>query len=504
VAIQEATSGRVKGKGHAGASGACSPRPGRASSGLRALSRLGRCAPQPLLGLTLLALGLLSLALSWHATLVPPPLHAFAPVLTLTNLGLALVLGAGAVLAQLYPIHVARAFKISTLTIPLFLLAALTPPPVAATAAGIALLIGELAQRQVKGQLPSDIAATVGRSIVIVLLSSLVAHTVLPPVAPLVLGGGVSLPLGAPIVRLPLVLAAGVLFLGDVLTVALEIGAITGEAPHRIVRMVLRESGVAEGVQYLVGLLGVLAARQDAWAVVLLLVPALLLRRLLKRGMQMDDETRPLLESMADAVDLRDPYTGGHSRRVTGYTTDILRALKINGPEVELITAAARVHDIGKIAIPDSILNKAGRLTDEERAVMESHPQRGADFLARYPDFRRGLGIVLHHHERQDGAGYPAGLRGNDIPFGARVLAVADSFDAMTSDRPYRTGMSFSTAARILAEGRGTQWDSTVVDVFVEQVIPSLLSQREATGLPEAPAVDRMPAAGHVETPLVA
>jgi putative two-component system response regulator len=150
--------------------------------------------------------------------------------------------------------------------------------------------------------------------------------------------------------------------------------------------------------------------------------------------------------------------------------------MDLRGPEVDLVLAAARVHDIGKIAIPDRILNKPDRLTDEERAEMESHPQRGADFLARYPDFRRGVGIVLHHHERIDGKGYPHGLSGDAIPFGARVIAVADTFDAVTSDRPYRHGMSAEQAAQILLDGRGTQWDSHIVDVFTSQVIPQLIA----------------------------
>jgi hypothetical protein len=441
--------------------------------------RLRRFVPQPLLGTALLLLGLCSLAATWLATLA-----SGSGGVSVTGVGLALVLGAGAVLAQLYPVHIARSLKISTLTIPLFVLVALTPPALAGTSAGVALLVGEVLQRKAKGSAPSTIATAVGRWIVLVIAGSLAAHLPAPVVAPLVVGG-VALPLGAPLARLPLLLAAAVLFGGDTLTVSLEIAAITGTTPGRIARMVLREGGAAEAMLYLIGLLATLAAWQDAWSVVLWLAPVVVLRGLLKRSMELHDHTRALLESMADAVDLRDPYTGGHSRRVTDYTAAILRALNVTGPEATLITAAARVHDIGKIAIPDSILNKPDRLTDEERAVMESHPQRGADFLARYPDFRRGVGIVLHHHERPDGKGYPAGLVGGDIPFGAAVVAVADAFDAMTSDRPYRKGMPVAKAAQILAEGRGAQWDGAIVDAFIAHVIPTLLAgadAAEATG----------------------
>jgi HD-GYP domain-containing protein (c-di-GMP phosphodiesterase class II) len=299
-------------------------------------------------------------------------------------------------------------------------------------------------------------ASTVGRTAVAVWLGALTAQQF-------------SWPLGLPIVS-----AAALLFALDTLTVSLEIGAITGDRPFRVARHVLREGGAAEATLYVIGMVGALAGEREAWSIALLLLPAVLLRRLLKRGLEVQEQTRTLLEHMADAVDLRDAYTGGHSRRVTEYTAAILQAMSVRGPEAELITAAARVHDIGKIAIPDRILNKPDRLSDDERAVMESHPRQGADFLARYPDFRRGIDIVLYHHERVDGKGYPAGLLGNDIPFGARVIAVADSYDAMTSDRPYRKGMLVSGATRILIEGRGSQWEAAIVDAFVEQVIPTL------------------------------
>jgi HD-GYP domain-containing protein (c-di-GMP phosphodiesterase class II) len=435
--------------------------------------------PQPLLGLALATLGLSGLATAWAGALAMP-LASLNPA----TICLAAVLTAGALAAQVYPVHVARAFKLSIVTIPLFLLASLTPPALAATCAGLAVLIGEMAQRRIKGSLPSDMALASGRFSIIVLLSGLVAHLTPPPV-PAVAVGGLTLPLDAPLDRLPLLLAAAVLYLGDVLTGSLEISAITTEAPHRVARTIVREASAGEAVQYLVALLGALAARDDAWAVVLLVVPAIVIRHLLKLGLEVHDETRALLESMADAVDLRDPYTGGHSRRVTAYAAAILNAMDLHGPEAELITAAARVHDIGKIAIPDRILNKPERLTESERLEMESHPQRGADFLARYPDFRRGIAIVLHHHERIDGKGYPHGLVGDAIPFGARVIAVADTFDAMTSDRPYRKGMTVARAAAILAEGRGSQWDGAVVDVFINQVLPTLAEQPDRAAMPD-------------------
>ena len=354
---------------------------------------------------------------------------------------------AAAVVAQLHPVHVARGVKLSALTITLYLLVALTPPAVAASAAGVALLIGELLQRRTKGQLPSDIAASIGRIISIVLLSSLVAHATLPALLPSALG------------RLPLVLAACVLFASDTLTVALELGAITGEHPFHLVRTITREGGAAEGTQYVIGLLGALAAQEATWALIFLILPGMLLRGVLIRGLEMQEQTRTLMEHLADTVDLRDPYTGGHSRRVTALTVATLQAMDIRGPEAALITAAARVHDIGKLAIPDGILNKPGLLTADEQRIMEDHAECGAAFLRAIAIFTGAplsYGIIM---SGSTGRVIQPACMGKGSPLVHEVIAVADSFDAMTSDRPYRAAMSPVQAAAILREGRRTKWD---------------------------------------------
>jgi HD-GYP domain-containing protein (c-di-GMP phosphodiesterase class II) len=422
---------------------------------------------QPLLGVVLATLGLTSLALAWRAT---PP--ALAP----PAVALALVLAAAVVAAKLAPVHLARSVKLSLQPLPLVLLVASAPPPLAAAAAGLALLLGEFAHRRAKGSRPSDIASAVGRWTLVALLAGLVAHLRPAPPAPAALRDLVA--------ALPVALAAATLYVGDTLTVALELVAATGEAPARLARLLVREGGAAEGALYLGGVLGVVLARHDAWALALLLPPALLLRRLLRRTLELQDRTRSLLATLADTVDLRDPHTGGHSRRVTAYTEAALAALDVRGPEATLIVAAARVHDLGKIATPDAVLGKPGPLDDAEHAAMRAHAARGAAFLERYPDFHRGAAIVRHHHERLDGLGYPDGLRGDAIPFGARVIAVADSFDAMTSDRPYRAGLPPAVAAQRLAAGRGTQWDPAVVDAFLAHVVPPPPSRPRGDGAP--------------------
>jgi HD-GYP domain-containing protein (c-di-GMP phosphodiesterase class II) len=166
-----------------------------------------------------------------------------------------------------------------------------------------------------------------------------------------------------------------------------------------------------------------------------------------------------------------------------------LTELALRGPEADLIITAARVHDIGKIALPDHILNKLGQLEPEEWTIMERHPVVGAEFLARYPDFRRGVEIVRHHHERWDGTGYPDGISGTAIPIGARVIAVADSFDAMTSDRPYRNGMPLRKAAQILRDECGMQWDAEIVDAFLRSIAERLVEEARESGAPTTATV---------------
>ncbi|MBV9281786.1 MAG: HD-GYP domain-containing protein [Chloroflexi bacterium] len=251
-----------------------------------------------------------------------------------------------------------------------------------------------------------------------------------------------------------------------------------------------------EGAEYLGSLLSVAVVaallRQHVLTLTLVLLPSALIYLAFRRAREMRARTYQMVAAMADVVDLRDQYTGGHSRRVVDLSAAVLRALGKDGPEAELILAAARVHDIGKIAMPDALLRKEDRLTAAERAEMQTHPERGAELLERYPDFARGIDIVRYHHEHWDGTGYPHRLKGHSIPFGARVVAVADSFDAMTTDRPYRRALSVEQAATVLRAGRGKQWDPTVVDAFLRTIQPR--RERWTTPASVAGELSRVPA----------
>jgi hypothetical protein len=413
-------------------------------------AHLSRFMPQPLTAITISILALTILVAPWADT----------PVLVLDTVnihdGLIALFLAGAIIsAGMNPIHFQRNIKVFLTTVPLYVAAILLPPPIAALTAGMSILIVQLLTQSHSRNTPSDIATAAGRWVIIGFLSAWVGQHSLAERLPL-----------------PLVLlcVAIVMFSGDIITGALEIASMSGAPPRRVIAILLREVSLPEAAQYLLGILAALAAAQQAWSLILWVLPVCIVYRSFKHAKEMHDGTSKLLESMADAVDLRDPYTGGHSRRVTEFSRRILHEMNIIGPEVDLVLSAARVHDIGKIGIPDHILNKPGRLTDEEKQIMDSHPARGAELLARYTDFARGMEIVRHHHERWDGLGYPDGLKGLDIPFGARVVAVADSFDAMTSDRPYRAGMPIHKAAKILCEGRGQQWEPLIVDAFLRHL----------------------------------
>jgi putative nucleotidyltransferase with HDIG domain len=173
------------------------------------------------------------------------------------------------------------------------------------------------------------------------------------------------------------------------------------------------------------------------------------------------------LEALGNALDLKDAETEGHSKRVTAFTMAIAHALGLPNERRKVIGRGAFLHDIGKMAIPDAILRKPGRLTPEEQAVMREHCLLGYQMLRKIPFLHEPADIVYSHQEHFDGSGYPRGLRGEQIHLGARVFAVADAFDAITSDRPYRAAQSISSARREIEKNSGTQFDPNVVGIFL-------------------------------------
>lgn len=187
-----------------------------------------------------------------------------------------------------------------------------------------------------------------------------------------------------------------------------------------------------------------------------------------------DSRTWEVATSLAGAIDAKDPYTKGHSTSVSRFSEALARAINLPEKEIARITLGALLHDVGKIGIPETVLKKEGPLSDDEWKIMKQHPIIGAEkVLQPNPNLRDLVPIVKYHHERIDGKGYPEGLTNGNIPLAAKIVAIADTYHALISDRPYRKGMNIEKALSILEDGAGTQWDENLVRTFV-QIAPSL------------------------------
>jgi len=176
------------------------------------------------------------------------------------------------------------------------------------------------------------------------------------------------------------------------------------------------------------------------------------------------------IRSLALAIEAKDPYTHGHSQRVQAWATATAEELGLTGPRLRTFTLAAELHDIGKLAIPDEVLKAPRKLTPDEWALIQEHPRRGVEMVRHLMFLKPGYAAILHHHERLDGKGYPDGLAGDRIPLEARILAVADAYDAMTSARAYRQALSHEAAIAELRRSAGTQLDPECVEAFVRRV----------------------------------
>jgi HD-GYP domain-containing protein (c-di-GMP phosphodiesterase class II) len=179
-------------------------------------------------------------------------------------------------------------------------------------------------------------------------------------------------------------------------------------------------------------------------------------------------EYHDLVECITSALDARDPYTGNHSRRVSDMACFLCGKLGLSQTETQEIHISGHLHDIGKIGIPDRVLLKTDKLNDEEWVLMKKHPEIGADILSKSPHFSRIAAIILHHHERWDGRGYPFGAKGEEIPLGARIIAVCDSIDAMASARSYRKALPLEICKGEIEKNIGIMYDPQVAHSALE------------------------------------
>ncbi len=203
------------------------------------------------------------------------------------------------------------------------------------------------------------------------------------------------------------------------------------------------------------------------WMVAALGLALLAVHRAMADRVKLETQTLDSLFQLADILDDRDKYTHGHSERVGHYAEQVAIHLHLSSERAHLTFLAGRLHDIGKCAISNEVLLKRGALDDDERIHMRRHPEVGGAMLAHFSVFSEVARFVRGHHERWDGKGYPDGLAGEDIPLESRILAVVDSYDAMTTTRPYRIALPHAEAVRRLREGAGRQWDARVVETFV-------------------------------------
>jgi hypothetical protein len=204
------------------------------------------------------------------------------------------------------------------------------------------------------------------------------------------------------------------------------------------------------------------------WATLLFVLPLFTVRISYARFIQMREMFTQTIGALAEAVDKRDPFTSKHSQRVRLISVDIGRELRVGAAELEALEWGGLLHDVGKIGVPDNVLLKQGKLTRDERITMNSHPVLGAQIIGPVKHLAPELPVIRHHHEWYNGSGYPDRLMGDEIPRLARILHVADAFEAMTADRPYRKALSTEQALAELRKFAGVQFDPEVVDAFVK------------------------------------
>ena len=252
-----------------------------------------------------------------------------------------------------------------------------------------------------------------------------------------------------------------------------------------------------------VGTLGLILAfariSYELSVVILVFIPLLLARYSFKLYFDSQKSSQETIEALNEALFVRDAYTAGHTTRVEEYAILLAKATNYTAKDLETLTRAAKLHDIGKIGVPDGILNKPGKLTQEEYFQIRDHAAMGHKILSNVDSLKKVAEVVRHHHERPDGKGYPDGLKDNEIPRDSAILAIADTFDAMTSDRPYRKALSKEQALAELEKYKGTQFNQFLAEVFI-----SIMKEYDSRKPQEVVAITEVAKHEHVDEKKVA
>lgn len=387
-------------------------------------------------------------ALLFVVSAVLQPVRWDADRLTLTVI-LALMTTA----ARIYPVRVSGAMNFVVDSAPSFAAALLLPPPLAMATVAASVLIGRIVRRArwyAALFTAAECAIKVG-------IGALLFQGI---------NGGqlVDLTAGAWMIAVPVTAVAmhlvNTVLVHGMICVQRRRFSLWEYGNH------MRGDLQQQASMYLLGLLVAALGAEHAWTMALLAVPTVVAHRSLRDGLALRFQTRAALEGLVDALDRRDHYTCEHSRRVGVLARLTAETLRLKPDQVAVIETAARLHDVGKIGIKSSVLMKPAGLSDHEWREMRTHPEVGAALLGQFPQFAMGRELVLAHHERWDGGGYPRGLRGEAIPLGARIIAVCDTWDAMSSHRAYRRALPIEVAYAEMERVRGTQFDPAVLDAF--------------------------------------
>jgi HD-GYP domain-containing protein (c-di-GMP phosphodiesterase class II) len=345
----------------------------------------------------------------------------------------------------------------------------LLPQPLAVTASLLGLALGEA----LVGATSQQFAFNVARNT----LQTAVAAIVINPCLPC---GAFTVSEAQVLIKI-ISAASSYVVLGSVLTAGLH-ALYLHRSPIACWWQRRREDLLYQTALASLGVFAAMAAGDHPWAIVLVVFPIYIFYQAFAWAVEqrLAANTEATVETLADAVDQQDPRTNGHSKRVAELSRRIALHMGIDETEARNIYLAARVHDLGKLSINNEILAKEGPLTEEERHELQSYVEASARLVGQIPEFHGGRNYVLYIRERWDGRGYPLGLQGTQIPTGARIIAVADAFDAMTSPRPHRPPLPMSQVIEELRRNRYVQWDGAVVDALIEIIGQGPPTKREA------------------------
>jgi putative nucleotidyltransferase with HDIG domain len=239
----------------------------------------------------------------------------------------------------------------------------------------------------------------------------------------------------------------------------------------------------------LFGLIFYLVWDESPWLSLLFVIPTVILRQAYFQVERLRTDSIRALAAISDVIENRDQLTHHHTESVSAYSRRLAERLRLSTDEIWQVTVAGQLHDLGKIAVRDDILFKPGKLDEREMALMREHCHVGYDILRQFSNLEPVARLVRAHHERYDGGGYPDGIGGTALPLGAAIVAVADAFDAMRSDRPYRKGMPIEKCLEILKQGIGTQWHPVVGATFIQLLLEDLAAQRAEGAIVNLPNV---------------